>query len=117
MARFPFADGIQLTSGLEQVVFVDLMRVGKEVVVSVRPTGVVALAGFVGAANLRAGLVNAASVVCTQVLTPGLELDVPIALFDEYADPLVHQIPTNVVVVPGGGRLVQGQGDVPAASG
>jgi len=89
----------------------------KKVLVFIRPAGVIALARFVLTADLRARIVDPAAVVRAEVLAPRLKLDIPIPFLDEHTDTLVHEIPSDVIIVSCRGRLVQGQGDIPAARG
>lgn len=87
----------------------------EEVVVAVVASEVVAIAGLIVLADLRPRLVDAAEVVVAQVLAFRLDLDVPVSVLDEDGEPLVHEVPADIVVIPDGARFVQRQRYVTAA--
>ena len=103
--------------GLLEVVLFHLFRMCEEVVIPVRPPGVVALSRLIIPADARSCHVDCAAIVRPQVLAARLKLDVPVPLLDEDRDALVHQVPPDVVVVPHPGGLVQRERQVAAASG
>ena len=93
----------------------DLFSAGKQVVVTIIPPAIVALAGLVLAADLGPGVIDSAEVVRGQVPAPGGELHVPVAVLDKDGDVLVHEVPADIVEVAGRSRGVDGQRDVLAA--
>ena len=86
-------------------------------VVPVVAGGVVAFAGLVFAADFGSRIVDSASAVGLEVPAPGLDLDVPIAVLDKHGDPLVHEVPSNIIEIPRRLRLIERQGQILAAHG
>jgi len=97
------------------VIGLDLLFVSEMFVVTVGAAAIIALSGLVFATDMGSGVVLHAPVFATELLASCLELDVPIALFDKNADSLVHEVPSHVVVVPGGRRFIERDGHVSAA--
>ena len=86
-------------------------------VVPIVAGGIVALAGFVFAADLGSGLVDSAAAVRLEVSARGADLNVPIAVLDKHGDPLMHEVPTNIIEIPRRLRLIERQGQILAAHG
>lgn len=113
-----FAAADTLTFGLHDGlgVFPDLL--GRFQVKIVGPVAVVfAVVGRVLAADLRAGLVDAAHVVRLQMLADRMDEQVPIVVVLEDARPFVQQVPADVLEVFELGGSFDGQGEIAAALG
>jgi len=112
--RFEYA---QMFSGSFEIEILDVSWMGKHMVVAVAALRIVAFAGLIVSADEWPSLVHHAKIIGREVLATGLELDVPVAFLHEDLYALMHQVPSDVVVVTTGSRLVNGKREIPTAHG
>ena len=79
------------------------------------PAVVVAVFERIFSAQLRAGFVNAATVVVLQMFAAIHHADVPLGVFHEHDDVVVHEIPANIIEVFRAIRIVDRERNISAA--
>lgn len=110
-----FAGGRQLLAFLQFIIFFNLTGMRKQAVVTVCPGGIVTIARLIFAAYRGPRLIDSAPVIDSQILALCVELNVPIAIFNENDDALMHEVPADVIEVAGRLGLIQRNRHITAA--